>query len=84
MGTLLIWKRISFFKGVVVLIISGFFTVIVNLCRLLIIGIVGRQNPLTAETLEHIPALPAMVGALLLSLLFTRKFFKTAPVKEEL
>lgn len=79
----LIWKRISLLKSLLTLLIAAFLTVITNVFRLLLIGLVARQYPTVANTLASIPALPAILCALAAIFLATRKLLSNPTTPEE-
>ncbi|WP_395141418.1 archaeosortase/exosortase family protein [Armatimonas sp.] len=79
----LMWKRIALLKSLLTLLIAAFSTVIINLFRLLLIGLVARQNPSVANTLASIPALPAILCALAVIFLVTRKLLSNPTTLEE-
>jgi Transmembrane exosortase (Exosortase_EpsH) len=74
-GTLayIIWRRSSFGRGLVALIIAGFVSCVVSLLRLLVLGLIANGNRSLAETCVKIPALPAIVLIWGLTWFFTRR-----------
>lgn len=74
-GTLayVIWRRSSFGRGLVALIIAGFVSCVVSLLRLLTLGLIANGNRSVAEICVKIPALPAILLIWGLTWFFTRR-----------
>jgi Transmembrane exosortase (Exosortase_EpsH) len=75
----LLWRRSSFGRGLVALIITAFISCLVSVLRLLILGEVASSNPSMADLLGKIPALPAILIVWALTWLFTRKLLSPRP-----